>query len=148
MFSPQHSIAPCGRNQRTYPNFCGFYPYGLSFAPSHPQYTLVLNSKPSNSIIYKSRGFVRDLAAIPMESDSYLLSFDHLVGHLPIIWVDLVPLLCETLHSYSTIMTPPWFHKQHLHFALAVPSGQPYWLTHMDHIHLELCLPEFLSMAL
>jgi hypothetical protein len=114
------------------------------------KYTLVLGSEPSNSIIKNCRGFMRDLAFINVETDHCLLSLDHLIGHAPIVRVDLVPLLHETLHKpfFCTIMLPPWFHRQHSDTALAVPSGQPCWLTHMGHKHLELCSPECLPTAL
>ncbi len=42
---------------------------------------------------------MRDLAIINVETDSYLLSLDHFLGHAPIVWVDFVPLLCETLYE-------------------------------------------------
>jgi hypothetical protein len=74
----------------TYPNTCGFCPCGLSFAPSH----LI-----EDTLVNKCRGFVRNLAVIDVEADCYLLSLDHFIGHAPIVWIDLVPLLCETLHK-------------------------------------------------
>ncbi len=65
--------------------------------------TLVLNSYSGNSIVNNCRGFVRDLAVINVETDCYLLFLDHFIGHAPIIRIDLVPMLCETLHKLLVV---------------------------------------------
>jgi hypothetical protein len=44
---------------------------------------------------------MRDLAIINVGTDCYVLSLDHLIGHTPIVRVDLAPLLCETLHKLN-----------------------------------------------
>ncbi len=46
---------------------------------------------------------MRDLAVINVETDCHLLSLDHLIGHAPIVWIDLVPLLHETLHKLLVV---------------------------------------------
>ena len=62
--------------------------------------TLVLGSEPSNRIINNCRGFVRNLAAIDVETDHYLLSLDHFIGHAPIVQIDLVPLLVRLFSNF------------------------------------------------
>jgi hypothetical protein len=83
--------------------FVFFAPMDLHLPQAILKYTLKLDSKPSNSIINNCRGFVRDLAVINMKTDGYLLSFDHLIGHAPIVQVDLVPLLHETLYKLLVV---------------------------------------------
>ena len=46
---------------------------------------------------------MRDLAVINVETDHYLLSLNHYICHTPIIRIDLVPLLCETLHKLLVV---------------------------------------------
>jgi hypothetical protein len=65
--------------------------------------TLILGSEPSNHIVNNCRGFVRDLAVIDVEIDRNLLSLGHFIGHASILWIDLVPLLCETLHKLLVV---------------------------------------------
>ncbi len=48
---------------------------------------------------------MRDLAVINAETDHYLLSLDQLIGHAPIIQVDLVPLLHDTLHKLLVVQS-------------------------------------------
>ena len=43
------------------------------------------------------------VAVINVETDCYLLSFDHLIGHAPIVQIDLVPLLYETLQELLVV---------------------------------------------
>ncbi len=77
----------------------GFAPVDFHLPQAILEDTLILGSEPSNCIVNNCRGFVRNLAVINMEADRYLLSHDHFIGHVPIVQIDLVPLLLETLHK-------------------------------------------------
>ncbi len=75
-----------------------FAPVDFHLSQAILEDTLVLGSELSNHIVNKCRGF-RNLAVIDLEADCYLFSLDHFIGHAPIIWIDLIPLFCETLHK-------------------------------------------------
>jgi hypothetical protein len=88
----------------TYPNTCGFAPVDFHLPQTILEHTLVLNSKPIDSIFNNCRGFAKDLEVINVETDCYLLSLDHLIGHAPILPVDLV----HSSQTYcSTCCKPP-----------------------------------------
>jgi hypothetical protein len=66
----------------TYPYTCGFCPSVEFHLPRGIlKDTFVLDSEPNNSNVNNCRGFVRGLTVINVETDCYLLSLDHLIGH-------------------------------------------------------------------
>jgi hypothetical protein len=81
----------------------GFAPVDFHLPQAILKDTLILGSEPSDCIVNNCRGFVRNLAVIDVEADHLMLYLDHFIGHAPIIWIDLVPLLCETLHELLVV---------------------------------------------
>jgi hypothetical protein len=81
----------------------GFAPVDFHLPRAILEDTVVFGSEPSNRIINNCRGYMRNLEVIDVEADCYLLSLDHFIGQAPTVWVDVVPLLCETLHELLVV---------------------------------------------
>ena len=92
-----------GEIQRHTQILVGFAPVDFHLPQAILKYTLLLGFEQSNRIVNNCRQFVRDFAVINVETDCYLLSLDHFIGHAPIVQIDLVPLLCEILHKLLVV---------------------------------------------
>ena len=64
---------------------------------------LILLPEPANCLVDYFRGLVGQLAVIHMEANSHLFPLDSLVGNTPIVWVELEPMLGETLHELLVV---------------------------------------------
>ncbi len=73
------------------PILVGFAPMDFHLPQTILKYTLILDSKPSNSIVNKCRGFIRDLAIINVETDYYLLLLTTLLATHPLYGLILYP---------------------------------------------------------